>query len=332
MMLTPGWSRHILACMEQMQQDIPILYQDHHLLIVNKPAGLVIHPTYKHADGTMWDALLALLAQQGDDDWRPPELPDEPEWARAPEHIRLMLRERRLAKLWQEEGLLARPTLLHRLDKDTSGVVILTRTVRACRHITAQFYAHTIVKTYLAVVRRGSPAWTQPRAPFTVTLLETGEHVGGEDLDLAHHQRVPLLLEGPLRRDPDDRRRCIVGPDGQVASTRVTVLAAQHEFLLLEAQPITGRTHQIRAHLAAAGYPLVGDTTYAPPAEPGTPAAALPRHFLHAFSLRLHDYPANRPRTFVAPLPADLTTWLAAYFPQAHELINTRTAELVTEG
>ena len=61
--------------------DIPVIYQDHHLLIVNKPAGLVIHPTYKHADGTMWDSILAYLAEQGDDGWQPEELPDKPEWA-----------------------------------------------------------------------------------------------------------------------------------------------------------------------------------------------------------------------------------------------------------
>ena len=107
--LTPLANAPILGRMEQ--NSIPILYQDHHLLIVNKPAGLVVHPTYKHLDDTMWDALLAYLARQGSDGWRPPELPDEPEWARAPEHIRLMLRERRLEKIWREEGPLPRPAL-----------------------------------------------------------------------------------------------------------------------------------------------------------------------------------------------------------------------------
>ena len=75
------------------QASIPVIYQDHHLLVVNKPAGLVIHPTYKHADGTMWDSILAYLAEQGSDDWRPAVMPDKPEWAGAPEHIRVMLRE-----------------------------------------------------------------------------------------------------------------------------------------------------------------------------------------------------------------------------------------------
>lgn len=298
-------------------------------MIVNKPAGLVVHPTYKYANGTMWDALLALLEQQGVDDWRPPELPDEPGWERAPEHVRLMLREKRLAKLWQEEGLLARPALLHRLDKDTSGVVALARTQRARRHIVSQFYAHTIKKTYLAVAQRGAPAWTHPRAPFTAT--HSHAHGGVESLtwplDLTRYQGVPLLLEGALRRDPDDRRRCIVGPGGQEASTQITVLAAQDEFVLVEARPITGRTHQIRAHLATVGYPLVGDTTYALPAESGTPAAAIPRHFLHALSLALRDYPANRPRVFVAPLPSELLAWLEAYFPAGRDAVYAKMAE-----
>lgn len=312
--LTPVSNLPILGHMEHI---IPVIYQDHHLLIVNKPAGLVIHPTYKHADGTMWDVLLAWLDQQGGDDWQPPELPDEPGWERAPEHVRQMLRANRVARLWREEGLLARPALLHRLDKDTSGVVALARTERACRHVVRQFYAHTVVKTYLAVARRGSPAWTSPRALFSATLMDTDGRVEPLPwpLNLSRYQEMPLLLEGALRRDPDDRRRCVVGPGGQEASTRVTPLAAQGDFVLVEAQPITGRTHQIRAHLAAAGYALVGDATYAPASEPGTPEAALKRHFLHASSLALRDYPANNPRVFVAPLPSELMAWLHTYFP-----------------
>src|SRR5689334_10716018 len=132
--------------------DFVVIYQDHHLLIVNKPAGVVIHPTYKYAHGTMWDAVLLYLAEQGQDNWQPPLLSDEPGWERAPKHIREMLREQRLKRLWQEEGLLPRPCLLHRLDKDTSGVVALARTERSRRHIVHQFYDHTIVKRYLAVV------------------------------------------------------------------------------------------------------------------------------------------------------------------------------------
>ncbi len=309
--LSPG--SPILGPMEP--NTIPILYQDHHLLLVNKPAGLVVHPTYKHADGTLWDLLLADLAGQAGDGWSPPILADEPGWERAPEGVRVMLREKRLAKAWQEEGWLPRPVLLHRLDKDTSGVLALARTELACRHIARQFNSHTIGKTYLALARRQASTWSRPRAPFTVTIItgERREEQPGQELDLALYQGRLLLLDGPLQRDPDDRRRCIVGPDGQSARTRVCVLAAWDEYTLLEVQPETGRTHQIRAHLAAAGYPLVGDPVYAPSADPGSPAAHLTRQFLHASSLTLREYPTNRPRTFGAPLATDLVEWLRVY-------------------
>src|SRR5436309_14942871 len=151
---------------------IPIIYQDHHLLVVTKRAGLVIHPTYKHADGTMWDVLLVYVVQQGSDGWLPPELPDEPEWARAPLHIQEMLRTKRTERQWKEEGLLPRPCLLHRLDKDTSGVVALARTERSRRHLTRQFHDHSIVKRYLAVVQKEAPQWAVPRTTFSVSKRE----------------------------------------------------------------------------------------------------------------------------------------------------------------
>ncbi len=297
--------------------NIPIIYQDHHLLIVNKPAGVVIHPTYKHADGTMWDGLLAYLAQQGGDDWRPPDLPDESQWEGAPEHVRIMLREKRNQRLWKEDGLLARPCLLHRLDKDTSGVVALARTERSRRHIIRQFEQRTIVKRYLVVVQKGAPDWSYPRTTFIIKRRKGEEHEIQLDLpfDLSSLDNDELLLDGPLQRDPDDRRRCIVGPEGQSAITTLRILALVGDFALLEVHPFTGRTHQIRAHLAALGYAVVGDQTYAPIAEDGTPQAALKRQFLHAHSLELRRYPDNVQCKFVAPLPDDLILWMGRYFP-----------------
>jgi 23S rRNA pseudouridine1911/1915/1917 synthase len=308
--------------MTQANIDIPVIYQDHHLLIVNKPAGLVIHPTYKHADGTMWDSILAYLAEQGGDGWQPEELPDKPQWAGAPEHIRVMLREQQRAKQWQEDGLLSRPCLLHRIDKDTSGVVALARTERARRHLIRQFYDHSIVKRYLAVVRRGSPQWTRPRVPFTVLIQDGSDQQPVESAELLAVNGAGYMLDGPLQRDPDDRRRCIVGPHGQSAVTKVCVLAVRGEYALLEARPITGRTHQIRAHLAAAGFAIVGDATYSSTAGEETPASKLQRQFLHACSLELRRYPDNEQQTFVAPLADDLVAWLAAYFPEGLELLH----------
>ena len=303
---------------------ISIIYQDHHILIVNKPAGLVIHPTYKHADGTMWDAILEYLEQQGGDDWQPPELPDEPEWKDAPEQVRVMLHTQRLERMWKEDGLLPRPCLLHRLDKDTSGVVALARTEHSRRHLVRQFHEHSIVKRYLAVVQRGAPDWARPRASFKI--LKGQDEIDamqfGLMTDIAFNGENEFMLDGALQRDPDDRRRCIVGPDGQQAQTSVKVMAAEGEFVLLEAQPVTGRTHQIRAHLAAFGYAIVGDTTYSPPAKVGTPAAAMKRQFLHAYSLELRRYPDNALCSFIAPLADDLTAWLERHFPVGLEVIH----------
>jgi 23S rRNA-/tRNA-specific pseudouridylate synthase len=298
--------------------EIPIIYQDHHLLIVNKPAGLVIHPTYKNADGTMWDVLLAHLALQGPDDWQPPVLPDEQEWAGAPPHKQAMLREKRIEKQWREEGLLSRPCLLHRIDKDTSGIVALARTERARRHIVRQFHDHSIVKRYLTVVRREAPSWSQPRTAFSIS-----RQTGGVNRELASGitiltQDDDLVLDGPLQRDPTDRRRSIVAQDGQPAKTLLHVLAVSDSFALLDVRPVTGRTHQIRAHLAALGYAIVGDKIYAPYAE-YDPAflveGVLGRQFLHAYSLQLRRYPDNALVQFVAPLAEDLIFWMQKYFP-----------------
>jgi 23S rRNA pseudouridine1911/1915/1917 synthase len=303
---------------------IPVIYQDHHLLIVNKPAGLVVHPTYKHVNGTMWDAILDYLDRQGDDNWQPPELPDDPEWAGAPEHVQVMFREKRLERMWKEDGLLTRPCLLHRLDKDTSGVVALARTEHSRRHLIRQFHDHSIVKRYLTVVQKGAPDWAKPRAPFMI--LKGQDVIDAMQFNSFTENSLDgeneFILDGALQRDPEDRRRCIVGTDGQQAQTVVKTLAAEGEFALLEARPVTGRTHQIRAHLAALGYPIVGDWTYAFHAGVGTPTAALKRQFLHAYSLEFRRYPDNALCTFVAPLANDLSVWLERYFPVGLEVIH----------
>jgi 23S rRNA pseudouridine1911/1915/1917 synthase len=294
------------------------------MLIVNKPAGLVIHPTYKHADGTMWDAILEYLEKQGGDDWQPTDLPDQPEWAGAPEQVRAMLRKQRLERLVKEEGLLPKPCLLHRLDKDTSGIVALARTERSRRHLVRQFHEHSIVKRYLAVVHRGTPDWAKPRAAFKVTEQQdksTALQFTSLRDDTSGGEQV-LILDGALQRDPNDRRRCIVGPDGQEAQTVIKILASESEFVILEAHLITGRTHQIRAHLAALGYAIVGDAVYSLIAKEGTPAAAMKRQFLHASRLEFRDYPDNQLRSFVAPLADDLRVWLEKYFPVGLDVLH----------
>ena len=298
---------------------VSILYQDHYLLILNKPAGIVVHPTYKHTEGdTLWDALLADTSLQKDG-WRPEELPDEPQWAGAPPQIQEMLRQKRTDYRWKEDGLLPHPCLLHRLDKDTSGVLALARTERSRRFIVKQFHNHTIEKRYLAVVQRGSPSWATPHTPLLVKAYCSDGIV--ENSSFSFQNVLETLgddvvgINAPIRRDADDRRRCIVAVDGQESVTKVRVLARKDNFILLDVRPLTGRTHQIRAHLAALGYAIVGDQVYAPPTQAGTPEAALHRQFLHACSLSFRRYPGNIPSTFVAPLADDLVSWMERYFP-----------------
>lgn len=303
--------------------DITIIYQDHHMLIVNKPAGMVIHPTYKNTDGrTMWDALLRYTGQLGGDDWQPPDLPDEPAWVSAPADVQVMLRDRRTARLWKEEGLLARPCLLHRLDKDTSGVVALARTENARRHLVRQFHDHTIIKRYVAVIQRGAYAWAEPRTAFSAVYRSPDGYERSATAEQLFQATGTgeYMLSGALQRDPDERRRCIVGPDGQEATTLVRVLATEEHFALLDVRPVTGRTHQIRAHLAALGCAIVGDQVYAPPLEAGLSDAVLHRQFLHAYSLTLRDYPHNKECMFIAPLAGDLENWLACCTPRLWEM------------
>jgi 23S rRNA pseudouridine1911/1915/1917 synthase len=314
-MLTVTAYSSILTSMEV--ADIAIIYQDHHLLVINKPAGIVIHPTYKHATGTLWDALLVFLAQQEQDDWQPPVLADDPTWEHAPEQVKLVLRQRRLTRLWEEEGLLPRPCLLHRLDKNTSGVVALARTARACHHLGRQFNEHIVIKRYLALVQAEAPDWARPRASFQMLKRAVDgreEQVEGKQL-FSGSPGDEFIINGPLGRDDADRRRCVVIADGSSATTLVRTLATEGSFALLDVQPITGRTHQIRAHLAASGCAIVGDPMYSAPPLSGTAESALSRQFLHAYSLTLRCYPDNNTRTFLAPLPPDLVQWLERYSP-----------------
>lgn len=305
------WCYLYTLCMQI--TDITIVYQDHYLLAINKPASIVIHPTYKHSGDTLWDALLAFWQQQPQDTWQPPVLQDDPTWYAAPPEVQTMLRQQRIERQWQEEGSLPRPCLLHRLDKDTSGIVALACTERSRRHFVRQFEDHTIQKYYLAVVKRGAPSWTRPRTLLSFTQTGVDAHAIPTDPEIlfSANPSHEFMLAGPLGRDPEDRRRCIVLASGQHAATSLRVLGTEGEYALLLIQPITGRTHQIRAHLAALGCAIVGDPIYAHPSA----REALSRQFLHASNLIMRSYPANVPQFLIANLPEELVAWLTQFAP-----------------
>lgn len=220
---------------------VPILYEDADLLVVNKPAGLVVHPAYKHPDGTLFDAVSTYLQERGE----------------------------------------AKPCLLHRLDKETSGVILLAKTGQARRHLARQFEQRTIRKVYLALV-------CGQLSPQSGT------------------------IDAPLCRDPADRRRMQIDPLGVPAQTEYLTLRilAGGRFSLVELHPITGRMHQLRVHLAALGVPIVGDSRYA---ASGCWARLVPiRHCLHAQALTFQHPTSGELMKVLAPLPEDLQDILAA--------------------
>lgn len=227
-------------------QEIPldILYEDDDLLAINKPAGMVVHPAPGHSEGTLANAVLGHC----------PDL--------------------------EGVGGERRPGIVHRLDKETSGIILVAKNDRALRHLQRQFKRRTVEKRYLALVE---------------------EHI----------QPPQALIDAPIGRDPNNRKQMAVIRPGsgyrkRRAKTRYHTLkkysAEAGSFTLVECRPITGRTHQIRVHLAFAGYPIVGDTTYGRHRQ----RIALDRHFLHAASLAFRRPSDDAEMSLRAPLPPEL--------------------------
>ena len=226
-------------------EDIPIdvLYEDDDVLVVNKPAGLVVHPAHGHATGTLVNAVVG--------------------------------------KITADTGRAAsRPGIVHRLDKDTSGVMIVAKNDLAHLTLARQLQGRRFEKEYLALV------WGDP----------------GDQ---------PVVIEAPIARDTFDRRRMVVRSGGRDSTTRFTRIASfgsgAQRRALLHVKPLTGRTHQIRVHLAYARLPIVGDPVYG---RKGKERDDLHRQFLHAWRLSVH-LPHAGPRTFTAPLAPDLLQLLA---------------------
>ena len=210
---------------------IDIVYEDGDLLVIDKPAGLAMH--------------------QG------PGLEGEPTVAD-------------FARLHTTDPDPERPGIVHRLDRDTSGLVILAKTPAAKQHLQQQFADRKVHKTY--------------------TVLTVG-----------HPDPAEAVIRLPLDRDPAHPLRRAVVPGGREAITRYHTLASYPGFALLEATPQTGRTHQIRVHLAGIGHPVAGDILYGPPKRP----LGLTRHFLHASALQF-TAPSGQSLALTSQLPPDL--------------------------
>lgn len=220
-------------------EDIPldIIFENRDLAIINKPAGMVVHPGAGHYSGTLVHAALSAI-------------PD-------------------LEGIGGEE----RPGIVHRLDKETSGLIILAKNEKAHRWLQDQFRLRAVKKTYIALVEG------KPPTPFG-------------------------RIEAEISRDPSHRKQMAIVSDGR-GRTAVTEYKTVEQFehhTLIEAHPFTGRTHQIRLHMAFIGCPIVGDRIY------GKKSATiiLARHFLHAAQISIVFPNEKEPRTFNAPLPAEL--------------------------
>jgi 23S rRNA pseudouridine1911/1915/1917 synthase len=215
--------------------NLPVVYEDKDILVIDKPAGLTMHP----GAGTSGQPTVADFARQHTTD------PD-------PE----------------------RPGIVHRLDRDTSGLVVLAKTPEAKAFLQQQFSLRQVHKTYTALV-------------------------------IGHPDPTTAVINLPLERDPAHPLRRAVLPGGREAVTSYRTLVDFPGYALIEAIPKTGRTHQIRVHLAGIGHPVAGDTTYGPPKRP----LRLTRHFLHAAKLEFTT-PLGKQIKLESPLPPDLQNTL----------------------
>lgn len=216
---------------------LEIVFENEDLIVVNKPAGMVVHPSAGHSSGTLVHAALA----------HSPEM--------------------------EGIGGEQRPGVVHRLDKNTSGLILLAKNDQAHRWLQDQFRMREIEKVYLALVDGRPPT-------------PTGR------------------IEAPIGRDPRHRKKmAVVTPEkGRQAVSEYKTLETFPGHTLLEIHPVTGRTHQIRLHLSFLNCPVAGDTIY------GNRQSTIPldRHFLHAARLTLHLPGEQKPTTFLAELPSEL--------------------------
>lgn len=218
-----------------MPEPIPlaVIYEDQDVMVIDKPAGLTVHPAPGHPGHTLVNAILA-----------------------------------HCPGLTMSDDVM-RPGIVHRLDKDTSGLIVIAKNDFAREYLAAQFKSRTVTKGYLVLVKgRLSP--------------EQG------------------IIEAPIGRDPDCRRRMAVVQFGKQAVTEYQVREYLDDYTLLDVSPVTGRTHQIRIHLSAIGCPVIGDPTY------GVKSAHLDRQFVHAYRLGFRLPSTRQYHEFVSPLPADL--------------------------
>ncbi|MEM9269158.1 MAG: RluA family pseudouridine synthase, partial [Pseudomonadota bacterium] len=235
---------------------LDILYEDDDLIVVNKSAGLVVHPAPGTPTGTLVNGL---LAHCGDS--------------------------------LSGVGGVARPGIVHRIDKDTSGLLVVAKSDVAHQGLAAQFAAHTVERAYLAFCW-GVPSLADPRLMGLPGVSADGARI---------------KIDAPLGRHPTDRKRMAVRKEGRHARTRITIEEAYGPVARITCRLETGRTHQIRAHLAHVGHPLVGDPVYGRARQTGPDEAqSFPRQALHAQSLGFEHPTRGETLHFETKPPQDI--------------------------
>jgi 23S rRNA pseudouridine1911/1915/1917 synthase len=239
--------------------DLPSLFEDDRLWIIDKPAGMVVHPGPGHASGTVVNALLGRLQAAAQELTRLQEANEEDDSI-----------DEVVAPLW--------PGLVHRLDRYTTGCLAMAKDAEAQANLQAQFKTRTVEKRYLALVR------------LSRKLPEVGS----------------LLIDQPIARHRVDRLKMTIAGHGRPSQTKVKVLSRNRGLALLECELLTGRTHQIRIHLAHLGAPILGDALYGGALhwkDEDQRFFACEHPALHAWKLSL-DHPGDGHRISVqAPLP-----------------------------
>jgi 23S rRNA pseudouridine1911/1915/1917 synthase len=270
-------------------EDIPlvVLFEDVDLLVVDKPAGLVVHPAAGHPDGTLVNAVLHHTgASRLADDAPADEADDEALLDTSPPGA-----QGASPDAWGQ-GAVTRPGIVHRLDKDTSGVMVVAKTVRARDALVQTFAAHALERRYLAIATGAPP-----------------EAVTYDTLHTRHATDRKRFTSRTLR--------------GKRAVTQVEVRERLHGAALVSCRLETGRTHQIRVHLADAGFPLLGDRVYGKPSRDARVRAAgevLGRQALHAAVLAFAHPVSGAPLRFESAPPADFAAALVALREDAGRL------------
>ena len=216
-------------------QEIPIeiIYEDNDIIVVNKPKGMVVHPANGNPDGTLVNAIMAICKDS-------------------------------LSGIGGE----IRPGIVHRLDKDTSGLLIVAKNDKAHVNMSEQIKNHEVTKTYIALVRGA---------------VKENE----------------ATIDMPIGRSNSDRKKMAVNKNGRNAVTHIKVLERYNNYTLLEVNIETGRTHQIRVHLSHIGYPIIGDSTYSN----GKNEFGISGQCLHAKCLEFKHPITNKEMKLEAPLP-----------------------------